>query len=272
MARGAEAGPARALTEALRAGDPRLTRDGNPASGNRRTRLKRLTLIALIVFPVLAVSAWAARPTAQATTNAHAACKAQQAQLGATAFAQAWGTLGRCVALTARVEQANLDAARATCTAQGLAGRAPARCIATTAKASSRAEGQSRPNPSRLCQAERTAMTAAVFTQTYGGAANAFGKCVSAKAKAQNQNEVAAAATCRAEQANAATFASAYGTAANAFGKCVAAKAKAKTQSQVQATIKAAKTCAAEQKADPAAFKAKYGTFGRCVTQQRATA
>ncbi|MEX0674944.1 MAG: hypothetical protein WD067_09220 [Gaiellaceae bacterium] len=253
--------------------------------------MKRLLVLALFALPVLPVSAWAAPPSAQASTNATAACKAQRAQIGETAFAQAWGTLGRCVTSLARVEQQNLDAARAACTAEqndpnfaathegktftqfygsGPSGKnAFARCVSTKAKASSRAEGQARPNPARLCRTERTAMTPAVFTQTYGGAANAFGKCVSAKAKAQTQNEMAAATTCRAEQADAAAFGQAYGTNANAFGKCVSAKAKAQTQAQQQATIKAAKACAAEQKASPAAFKAKYGTFGRCVSQQR---
>lgn len=257
--------------------------------------MKRLIVPALIVLPMLAVTAWAAGPSAQASTNAAAACKAQRAQIGETAFAQAWGTLGRCVTSLARVEQQNLDAARAACTAEqsdpnfaathegktfaqfygsGPSGKnAFARCVSAKSKASSKAEGQARPNPARLCRAERTAMTASVFSQTYGTNANdrnAFGKCVSAKAKAQTQNEVAAATTCRAEQADAAAFAQAWGTNANAFGKCVAAKAKAKTQAQQQATIKAAKACAAEQKASPAAFKAKYGTFGRCVSQQSA--
>ena len=253
--------------------------------------MKRLIVPALIVLPMLAVTAWAAGPSAQASTNAAAACKAQRAQIGETAFAQAWGTLGRCVTSLARVEQQNLDAARAACTAEqsdpnfaathegktfaqfygsGPSGKnAFASCVSAKSKASSKAEGQARPNPARLCRAERTAMTPAVFTQTYGGTANAFGKCVSAKARAQNQNEVAAASTCRTEMADAAAFAQAYGTGANAFGKCVSTKAKARTTEQQQATIKAAKACAAEQKASPAAFKAKYGTFGRCVSQQR---
>ena len=66
-------------------------------------------------------------------------------------------------------------------------------------------------------------------------------------------------------------------TQANAHGKCVSGKAKAKTaetvDEQVEADISAAKSCKAERKADPAAFKAKYGTnknksnaFGKCVS------
>jgi len=64
------------------------------------------------------------------------------------------------------------------------------------------------------------------------------------------------------------TFAQFYGTndLSNAFGKCVAAKASTTGQSQQQASVAAAKACAGEQKANPAAFKTKYGTFGRCVS------
>ena len=61
-----------------------------------------------------------------------------------------------------------------------------------------------------------------------------------------------------------------YGTdssLANAFGQCVSAKANAAAQTQQQATVSAAKTCAGELNANRSAFKAKYGTFGRCVSQ-----
>lgn len=60
----------------------------------------------------------------------------------------------------------------------------------------------------------------------------------------------------------AAQFAATYGTNAtksNAFGKCVS-----KNTPAAKATIgNAAKACAAEQTADPAAFLKKYGTNGK---------
>jgi hypothetical protein len=60
----------------------------------------------------------------------------------------------------------------------------------------------------------------------------------------------------------AAQFAATYGTNAtksNAFGKCVA-----KNTPAAKATIaNAAKSCAAEETADPAAFLKKYGTNGK---------
>jgi hypothetical protein len=53
----------------------------------------------------------------------------------------------------------------------------------------------------------------------------------------------------------------------------VSQKAKAAEAARVAATTNAAKACADERKADPAAFKAKYGTnanksnaFGKCVS------
>jgi hypothetical protein len=265
--------------------------------------LRKAVLPALLVSLAFGVTAWAAPPSGVATKRADATCKAMR-QLGPAAFTQAWGTLGRCVSLLARVEQQNLEAAQAACTAEqgdanfaathggktfaqfygaGRSGKnAFARCVAAKAKASSQAEGQSRPNPARLCAAQRTQMTAGPFSLFYGQNANgknAFGKCVSTMAKAEVQNELTAAATCRAEQADAGfaaahagkTFAQFYGTngdLTNAFGKCVSAKAKAKTQAQQQATVAAVKACVAERKANRAAFKTKYGTFQSCVTQQ----
>jgi hypothetical protein len=84
---------------------------------------------------------------------------------------------------------------------------------------------------------------------------------------------------CRSErdQMGKATFAQTYATNkhhSNGFGKCVSARAKATGDAQQQAHSNAAKTCKAEQAADPAAFKAKYGTgkngknaYGKCVSQ-----
>ena len=145
----------------------------------------------------------------------------------------------------------------------------------------SQAEQQSRANPSRTCRALRAQMGAQPFTTLYGKSAtarNSYGKCVSAWARAQTKNELNAAAACSAEQSDATfaathsakTFAQFYGTDsshANAFGQCVSSKAKAAAQTQQQATVSAAKACAGELNANRAAFKAKYGTFGRCVSQ-----
>jgi hypothetical protein len=108
-------------------------------------------------------------------------------------------------------------------------------------------------NAAQQCKAEQadpnfaTAHGGQTFDQTYGtnpNDKNAFGKCVSAKAKAQ-QDAIAtqiqnAAQACRAERSDPAfaaghggkSFTDFYGTnknKKNAFGKCVSGKAKAST-------------------------------------------
>ena len=144
-------------------------------------------------------------------------------------------------------------------------------------------------SPAQRCDAQRTAMGAPAFNQLYGTNANdrnAFGKCVSKLTRAEEQNQVNASKACRAEQDDAnfaathdgKTFAQFYGTNKNnrnAFGNCVSKKSKAAAQEQQQETINAARACRTEQKADPVAFKTKYGTnasksnaFGKCVSQK----
>jgi len=142
----------------------------------------------------------------------------------------------------------------------------------------------------KQCRAERTAMGAQTFRDTYGtnkNKKNAFGKCVSHRTNQNTATEKTAhsnaAKDCKAERkADPAAFQQKYGTGKNkknAFGKCVSQKARAKTkqaeQSQVQAEVNAAKQCKDERSADPAAFEQKYGkngnkknAFGKCVSQK----
>src|SRR3954454_9192491 len=207
--------------------------------------LRKTVLLTMLAALALAVTAWAATPNAQATGRAQAACKALQGKLGATVFTQSFDTFGACVASLARVERQNVEAAQSACTAEqadanfaaahggqtfaqfygaGPKGKnAFARCLTAKAQASSQAEGQGRPNPARMCSAQRTQMTAGPFVSFYGKNANdrnAFGKCVSSMAHTQVQTELSAAAGCRAEQAAAGfsathagkSFAQNYGT------------------------------------------------------------
>jgi hypothetical protein len=132
----------------------------------------------------------------------------------------------------------------------------------------------------KQCRTERTAMGATAFNLLYATNAdksNAFGKCVSRRASANAANRATAAAQCTTERnADPAAFAAKYGTGPqhkNAFAACVNSKAKALAATQVSATINASKQCLAEKKADPAAFRAKYGlttrksnAFGKCVS------
>ena len=140
----------------------------------------------------------------------------------------------------------------------------------------------------KQCAQQRTAMGERAFKDLYGTNANksnAFGKCVSKMAKIDAQTRSSAQNECRAEQNDpnfaashgGKTFEEYYGTGKrkNAFGKCVSSKAKAKQDAVQEATINAAKACKAERKADPEAFRKKYGTnangrnaFGKCVSSK----
>ena len=150
------------------------------------------------------------------------------------------------------------------------------------------ADGSSTTTPSaqKQCRTERSNMGRALFAATYGTNAdrsNAFGKCVSKRARATQQAEETAHANaakeCSTERAaDPAAFKTKYGSngsGANAFGKCVSQKASSKAKkeisTEVQADVNAAKSCKAERAADKSAFAEKYGTgrnaFGKCVSQ-----
>jgi hypothetical protein len=263
--------------------------------------VKRL-IIALVVAAVVApMAAFAGTPS---TTRAQLDCTKLRASMGMTAFNQAYANFGACVSAYAPVENQVQTSAQATCTMQendpnfaanhggktfvqyygtGKSGKnAFGNCVSSIASANSKSEQSGRTNPAQTCKALRTQLGKALFNQTYGKNANdqnAFGKCVSATAKAQVGNEVSASASCKAQQSDpnfaanhgGKTFEQYYGTNAdgsNAFGMCVSSTAKAANHAQGQAIVNAARACRSEQKADPAAFKTKYGTFGKCVASK----
>jgi hypothetical protein len=178
--------------------------------------------------------------------------------------------------------------------------------IATTASllvlalaATAQADATTSPgSPAQQCRTERAGMGVTAFKATYGtnrSRSNAFGKCVSKRAKAaqsaDQQGSANAPQKCRAEQTDpnfpathgGKTFAQFYGTnhsGKNAFGKCVSKKARAESlttqQNQVDAHINAAKSCKAERTSiGKDAFDKKYGTnrnrrnaFGKCVSKK----
>ena len=171
---------------------------------------KTLAVLAGLVALALPVAVASADDSAT-TTSASAACKAQRTAIGSDAFKALYGTnhnksnaLGKCVSKQTKVEDSATEAAKS--------------------------------NAAKDCKAEQ-ALDPAAFDAKYGtnkNKSNAYGKCVSSKAKAQADHTIAAAQT---------------------------------------ATIKAAKACKTERSGDAAAFKAKYGTnkhksnaFGKCVS------
>jgi hypothetical protein len=224
--------------------------------------MKRTLIVTFAVVVLAAPIAALANQNAAGLTKANAArdCAALKAKMGRTAFAAAYATLGACVSSFTAVEQQNSASADQSC---------------------------------------RTEMGDATFSLSHNGKtfdqfygtgkkqANAYGNCVSLKAKnsstAAQQAIQNPARACRAARTamGAAPFALLYGTNANhsnAFGKCVSKLARA----QAPALSNAAKACTAEQ--SDATFLAAhsgksfaqfYGTnadlsnaFGQCVSQK----
>jgi hypothetical protein len=106
-----------------------------------------------------------------------------------------------------------------------------------------KAAKQAHTNAAKTCKEQRESDAAGFATQ-WGTKRNAYGKCVSATARQQEQqaaaqeqtedhNTVNAAKTCKAQRKNdAAGFATQWGTKKNAFGKCVSKTAKEKNSQE----------------------------------------
>jgi 4-alpha-glucanotransferase len=270
--------------------------------------MRKMLICAGLVLALAPVAALATPTPAQAASHD---CATLRASIGQTAFTQAFGgganAFGACVSKLTRFEQADLESANSLCRAeQGDANFAATHdgktflqfygtgakhknafgnCVALKARNSS-ARGQSGMNPARACAVLRMQMTAAVFRQSFGTNANhsnALGKCVSIVARTQSTDLVSAAQSCLTEATDASfpsthdgkTFQQFYGTNAdlsNAFGNCVLKRLQASNAEMAQSLLKAATTCKAMRRTNPATFKQKYGTrpnaFARCVSAQ----
>jgi hypothetical protein len=170
--------------------------------------MRKIALLAVLVL--VAVPAALAEDSPSPSDQASTLCKQQRTQMGATAFKLLYGNAsnayGRCVSKLAGTVQAD------------------------------------KTNAAKQCAAERADATFAdshdgkTFAQFYGtgkNGSNAYGKCVSSKAKAaedeQQADTISAAKTCKAERTSmgADAFTKKYGGHSNAFGKCVSKTAKA---------------------------------------------
>ena len=169
-----------------------------------------MVTVALAAFALPAGTA-AAKTSKADKREAQKECRALRGTDDATreAFKAEWGNFGKCVSAKAKEAKAERKAAKR--------------------------------NASRDCRDERSA-DAAAFKEKYGtngNKSNAFGKCVSATAKAKRAEQDAddaaeaeehtnAAKECDAERtADSKAFTEKYGTNGNkknAFGKCVSAK------------------------------------------------
>jgi len=178
-----------------------------------------LAATVLLVFPA---GAAAAKPTKMDRHNAAKECRLERGSTEATreAFKQRYGTnknkknaFGKCVSRRARDERTERHEARQ--------------------------------NAAQACRAERSAVGEKTFGQSHGkdgNAKNAFGKCVSAKARENKKkadsadrqriaDRKSAAKDCATERSDIGkpAFNDKYGTNSNkhnSFGKCVSAKAK----------------------------------------------
>jgi hypothetical protein len=163
--------------------------------------MRKPILIALLVLG-LPGSAFAAE-TPSPDDLAKAACQSERAQSGTQTFKATYAARSTSAAMTACVDKR--DGAAAT----------------------------DLKNAAKACKAERAADLAA-FATKYGtnkNGRNAFGKCVSAKAREaaaqQTQARANAAKTCKKVKAEQkAQFEQLYGTSRNAFGKCVSKTAR----------------------------------------------
>jgi hypothetical protein len=167
-----------------------------------------LLLVALAV-PAVAL---AATPNGQDRENAARTCKALRTSMGPTLFGQTYGTaesnrknaMGKCVSQHARAESEARQSSRAQCAAEMADPNFAAthdgksfrefygnfgHCVSSKNRAA-RAEARSDTlNAARQCKAERARLGPPAFRAQYGRNSNdrnAFGKCVSALAKAQN--------------------------------------------------------------------------------------
>jgi hypothetical protein len=185
-----------------------------------------VTLLALAV-PAAATATETSDPAP--SQSPAQACKAQRTAMGAAAFKALYGT-------------------------NKTKSNAFGRCVAKQAKADDAATETAKQNAAKACKAEQAdggfaaAHDGKTFQQVYGtgkNGRNAFGKCVSGKAKAaaeaahteRMRTIVNAARTCRGELASMgkAAFDAKYGTNAsksNAFGKCVSKQASSKSSNQ----------------------------------------
>jgi hypothetical protein len=167
--------------------------------------MPKVILAALLALAVAVPAAALAADEAPSPVDlAKAACKSEKAQMGANTFKATYAA-------------GSVSGATKTCVAKRDGG------AATDLK-----------NAAEECKAERAA-DAAAFTQKYGtnkNGKNAYGKCVSGKAREKTEQETEArvngAKTCKKLKAeDKAAFEAAYGTKKNAFGKCVSKTAKA---------------------------------------------
>ena len=169
--------------------------------------MKKITLVAGLALILLVPAVSVAKPTPDRADKraAKAECKTLRGQSDATreAFRTEFRNFAACVrahaADEAQEEQSAHKNAAKECKAEGLHGREFGKCVSTTAKAKEKAadaedqqEATEFKNAAKECDSERgdTDESRAAFNEQYGKNANdknAFGKCVSQKARENHE-------------------------------------------------------------------------------------
>jgi hypothetical protein len=178
--------------------------------------MRPILIAALLAVLTVPAAVFAADPPGQDRENAARACSTLRTAMGVTLFRLTYGTVasnrrnafGRCVSQWTRTERVNRVSAQSACEAE-----------------------RNDPN----FAATHGGKTFAEFYGTGPKRANAFGRCVSSKAKTASAEDrrdtLNAARKCKAERQRlgVTAFRTEYGRNANdrnAFGKCVSKLAK----------------------------------------------
>ena len=167
-------------------------------------RTLKLAAAGLALAALVPAAASGGQATRTDKANAARTCAQLRTSLGAATFARTYGAatgvsranaFGRCVAAMTREAHAARHAAERACarTAKGKGkglARVRAACVTAQTRQALRQELDATKNAAHFCKAERQRLGEAMFASTYGtnpNDRNAFGKCVSQKARADNQ-------------------------------------------------------------------------------------
>ncbi len=190
--------------------------------------MKKMILLGAVALTVPPSAALAADSPSPARSQAEKNCREQRAKIGVTTFKELYGTnkngsnaFGKCVSkqtavVTGIESQSNQNASQQCAAERASLGEDAfqakystnknrphpngtngfGKCVSSTAKSKSttaNAEQQQRTiNAARKCKAERRSLGDAAFRNKYGtnrNKSNAFGKCVSRTARAQQPQQ-----------------------------------------------------------------------------------
>jgi hypothetical protein len=180
--------------------------------------MKAMLFAAFLAALIMPAAAFTEDATGQDRENAARACSALRTSMGLDLFRQTYGTaasnrrnaFGKCVSQWTRAEHQSRQSARSRCSAEQADANFPAahdgksfaefygtgkganafgRCVSGKARSASAEARQDTLNAARTCKSERRTLGVPAFRAKYGkntNDRNAFGKCVSTLAKAQN--------------------------------------------------------------------------------------